>query len=838
MELIGRRFGHIRVTEVVGQGGMGDVYGGYDDTLERKVALKVLNADQRLDDEARERLLREARALSKLEHPNICRIHDYIESGDVDLLVLEYIDGRTLYDAQIEGKSTAEKLRIAIAIAEVLITAHRAAIVHRDLKPENVMLTKTGEVKVLDFGLARWLNRARVKSSGRHGVRMQVAPAVAEERFVSETMVLETTGEPLPIASRRDFKNTAVGITLGTPLYMSPEQARGETLTPASDMFSFGLLLQWMFTGNEPHPFGVTAREAILRVARGETLPVEGAKGDITSLINRFKQFAPADRPTAVEAVERLRFLANKPQRLARRGIAAGVALVLLIGAWRYTVDLRRERAIALSKTEEAQRRRAEVEDMLEFMLGDLRKKLEPVGRLDILDDVAKRALAYSESVRPDQLSLDELVRSAKALHQLTQVRIAQGQLDGALASANRASKFTDAALVRDPKSLPVQFAAATSHFWIANVHRLRGELPQALAHAEIYRNVTGKIAAAAPSNDEYRMERDYGQAAVATILELQGDLRRAAEIYETSVATRRARVSADPSNAKERAQLAVALNKLGFVRQRLGDLQDARGHFQEEFAIYSALTVADPTQHVWRDRLRNSHSYLGGVLDAMGDEESALDHRNAEVSLGRELHEHDPANADWQRDLAIAQMRLGDLLRRLGDLRQGRKAIDESESLLAPLVLRKEARRSWRMDLAVVQTARAKESLAERRIGEAVDFARQADTALSSVDLPEAVTTRHQADAALTLGDALAAKGDELAARREWRRASRILEKLEDGSNDPLLLDLWCRALLQTGRFSEAAGVLSRLDRFGYRNVDLETLRKPRSSEQRRTER
>src|SRR5687767_4295701 len=146
MELIGRQFGHIRVTEVVGEGGMGAVYAGHDQKLDRKVALKVLHADQRLDEEARERLLREARALSKVDHPNICRIH-------------EYIDGRTLQSAIENGLPHTEKLRIALAVAEVLVRAHRAGIVHRDLKPENVMLTKTGEVKVLDFGLARWLHR-------------------------------------------------------------------------------------------------------------------------------------------------------------------------------------------------------------------------------------------------------------------------------------------------------------------------------------------------------------------------------------------------------------------------------------------------------------------------------------------------------------------------------------------------------------------------------------------------------------------------------------------------------------------------------------------------------
>src|SRR5688500_7266975 len=241
MELIGRQFGHIRVTEVVGEGGMGAVYAGHDQKLDRKVALKVLHADQRLDEEARERLLREARALSKVDHPNICRIHDYIETHDLDLLVLEYIDGRTLQSAIENGLPHTEKLRIALAVAEVLVRAHRAGIVHRDLKPENVMLTKTGEVKVLDFGLARWLHRGR-KSDGHQGAG-PLLNVRDSDPAVGETMAMPSA-RPSDIfpSGRREFLATAVGITLGTPLYMSPEQARGEALTPASDMFSFGLL--------------------------------------------------------------------------------------------------------------------------------------------------------------------------------------------------------------------------------------------------------------------------------------------------------------------------------------------------------------------------------------------------------------------------------------------------------------------------------------------------------------------------------------------------------------------------------------------------------------------
>ncbi len=825
MELIGRRFGHIRVTDVVGQGGMGDVYGGFDETLERKVALKVLNADQRLDAEARERLLREARALSKLEHPNICRIHDYIESADVDLLVLEYIDGRTLWDAQMEGTSRAEKLRIALAIAEVLITAHRAGIVHRDLKPENVMLTKTGEVKVLDFGLARWLNRARVKSSGHHAVRMPVAEAVPKQRFGSKTMVLETSAHPTPISSHRDFKNTAVGITLGTPLYMSPEQARGETLTPASDMFSFGLLLQWMFTNKDPHPVDVSAREAILRVARGDTLPVVGAPGDITTLINRLKEFAPADRPTGVEALERLQYLANKAQRIVRQSSAAAVALLLLVGGWRYTVDLKTERAIAISKTEEAQKRRAEVEDLLEFMLGDLRKKLEPVGKLDVLDDVAQRALAYTDSIHPDQMSSNELLRSAKALHQLTQVRIAQGQLDGALLAASRASHFTDVAAQKDPKSLPIQFGVATSHFWIANVHRFRGELPEALKHAEIYRDVTARVATSEPSNRDYQIERDYGEAAVATILEQQGNFSRAAEVYEASVRERRARMAANPTSASDRAELAVLLNKLGYVRQCLGDLAAARRDFEEEFEIDSALSSADPRQHKWRERLSISHDFLAGLLEMSGEDDDALNHRQAEVSIGRELHAHDPDNAGWQRNLAIAQMRLGDLLRRRGD-GSALGAILDAQSLLEDLLTRKDVRKSWRKDLAVVRIAEARVLLRDGQVGRAMSVARRADQDLSTFPSVDPLTRRLQADAAVTLGETLLRSGDAAGARLQWTRAQTILASDAASSSDPLLLDTWSHTLMRLGREAEADHVLARLDLFGYHSRDLDLLR------------
>jgi serine/threonine protein kinase len=152
---LGTKVGHIRVTEFLATGGMGDVYAGYDERLGRRVALKSIRSEHRLSTEAKARFLREARILSQLEHPRICRIHDLIEENDADVLVLELIVGKSLREASRTGLEPAQRMRIARQIVDVLAVAHAQAIVHRDLKPDNVMIELSGDVKVLDFGLAR-----------------------------------------------------------------------------------------------------------------------------------------------------------------------------------------------------------------------------------------------------------------------------------------------------------------------------------------------------------------------------------------------------------------------------------------------------------------------------------------------------------------------------------------------------------------------------------------------------------------------------------------------------------------------------------------------------------
>ena len=810
MDLSGRRLGHIRVERILGQGGMGDVYEGFDEKLARRVALKTLHRDRRLDDEARARLIREARTLSQLEHPNICRIHDYIEGDDADVLVLELIEGRTLQSAIEQGLSRAERLRIAQSVAEVLVAAHRAAILHRDLKPDNVMLTGDGTVKVLDFGLARWIERPSGKRKAVRISRIALDHNQTWHRFeVDQTANIDT-----PPAA------TGVGMTVGTPMFMSPEQARGEQLTPASDMYSFGLLLQALFTSADPYPSTASGMEVMTMAARGQSLPVAGVPRDVAALINSLKALAPTDRPTAVETLARLRHLADKPKRLVRRGLLAAALLLIVFSSWKYTIDLRRERAAALAAKQEAMMRRGQAEDLVGFIVGDLRRKLEAVGRLDVLDAAATKAFAYNGSLRPDELGQADLLRNSEILNQLGEVRMGQGRLPEAMSIFRRSLDLSTLARTRVPSDAAAQLAVGTSHYWLGKVFQAQGDLPQALRHQKQYLSAAETVMERHPGDEKYRMELAYGNSMVAQVLEEKGDLREALLHYQTTMEIKRAYADAAPDDGDRRYDLSITLNHVGYVLERLGDLRGARDYYRSEQELLARLVASDPRQTRWMERLAVNHSYMAGNCEAAGDDVEGMAQRRAGLALEGRLHLLDASNTLWTRNLAVTLMLIGEIERRNGQLPAARAAIGESEGLLRGLLKADPSREYWKRTLAIVLVARARSHAAAAEGPAALAVLDESTRLLgNATDLK---SRRYAAEAEIVRGDVLRAQGSASGARAAWTRARDIIAPVARGSTEPQLLDTWARSLLRLGETGEAEGLVRQLDRIGYRPREL----------------
>lgn len=820
MSLIGKTIGRIRILEALGQGGMGSVYVGLDETLQRKVAVKAIRDERRLDAETKARFLREARILSQLDHPSICRIHEIIEDPEGDYLILELIEGESLKEAMKGDLEHEFKLYVAEKVTEALVVAHQRGIAHRDLKPENVMLADDGSVKVLDFGLAYHVDKklaAALEASPPPSAPSAPSEPSTEDLAVgaSRTSVgeIEDSDQTLPTVIRpqapdqtlatviRPRRNegydptvrlsavstapdsaaqatygqtptadtsilTEVGTVMGTVTYMSPEQAQGELVTVAGDIYSLGLLLQELFTGSPLYDPSLPLPALLLAASRGQSQAVEGLDPDLEILIHRLKAYAPRARPSAQEVLERIRWIRTKPQRRVLQGIAIVLVLLFVLGAVKYTLDLRHQK----TQAEEA---RLEAEQMSNFLLG--------------LFEVSNPATSLGEDITARQL-LDQgarRIRDELADQPLSQFRmmLTMGRVYRQLGLYADALPLLEEALTTGRRALgDDHLEVATCHESLANLYHDLGEYGQAeplfLRALEIRQEHLGDdhpYVAASLNNLAvfYRAQGNDAQAEPLLLRALESQRRSFGEAHP---------------------DVARSLNNLGDLYRSLGDLERA-GDFLRQ-AIEVQEKILDP-HHPSLAESRNNLAILY--------------HEQGKASLAEPLYLQTLATTE--KVLGADHPNVATILNNLAELYRSTVALQRAEPLYRrALAIQERALGAGHPSQAITLSNLAQWHLARNEVDKALalyDRVIQLQTTALGPEHPELAITWHQK------AKALARRGDG-GAEDIYLKALAMISAGTAGEGKPNPSTRPRRAVIETalanlyaeqGRLEDAAG-------------------------------
>ena len=628
----------------ISHGGMGRVRVAHDRKLDRMVALKQL-----LDDtpRARARFDREAKITARLQHPAIIPIYDAtLSGGSAPSYSMRLVAGRSLAELIRQTTSLEDRLALlpnVIAVADAIAYAHSKSIIHRDLKPLNVLVGDFGETVVIDWGLAKDLTRLDdLLDAGDAG---------------------DADDATYPVDA------TATGAVLGTPVYMSPEQARGAPVDERTDVYALGAILYHVLTAQRPHGASRTAPARDTPSARPEARVMRGVPPELVAVVNKAMATVPAARyPTARElATDLHRFQTGQivsahrygavmlGRRFVRKYRAAVVAGALSLGALAIggVVSVHRIQA----ERDVAGTRLVAAEDIAQFVVGDLRERLEPLGKLELLESVADRVDRYYRTIdSADQLAGQTgrraLVHRIDARHLVGDVELAKGDSDGAFAA------YTDQlALAR---RLGREDLLAASESSIGDVLAHRGDTEGALAayfRARVH---------AAISGDAWWRSRVELQIGIA--FRQQGDLDRALAAYQEALALGGRAIAEQPDNLERRLSVAQAQARIAEILDHHGDAAGALALLRQGRDALLAVVAQHRDHAALLRAISIFHSHIGELLREQGDMRGALDAFRQSQAIGLALAAREPLNQNWKRDVAVDHETISNVLQQQGD--------------------------------------------------------------------------------------------------------------------------------------------------------------------------
>ncbi len=490
-------------------------------------------------------------------------------------------------------------------------------------------------------------------------------------------------------------------------------------------------------------------------------------------------------------------------------GASLALALVMSGMAW-----------VAVQARIEADHQRSEADGLVEFMLTDLRAKLEPVGRLDALDVVGQRALKYYAGQRPGNLDADALGRRSRALHLVGEVRNIRGDSVGGLEAFRQAAATTGELLARNPGNAQRIFDHAQSVFWVGYIAYERGETKEAEAQFREYKRLADQLMALDPKKPEWQMERHFSESNLGVLLYDQARYAEAESALANALRMVEAVAAKERRDPARQLEVGVAINWLGKARGELHRTAEALALHHREIALYGDVIKADPgnTRAKWLMAVAWQH--VGGLEQSQGHGAAAIAALGNSLALMKQLRAIEPGNTEWQETEVRGMIEQVDNLFYDGQIGASSSMNQAATALVNRMITSDPTNAIWPIDLrSSLESQTGRLALTQGRAAMALELAGLINQRIDKAQGPDSARRIVSATRAHVLaGDALMRLGRRIEAKARWQAA---LDKLSPGlTSDRTELKLLQFSLLKRlDRPREAAVVAAELDRQGNRH-------------------
>ncbi len=722
-------------------GGQGVVFTAHQEELDRTVALKRIRPDK-LHDVARRRFLREAALTARLQHPGIVPIYGLGQDDGGPFYTMPLIEGQTLQAAieAFHGDDSLHRdpgrrslrfrglLQHFVTACNTVAYTHDQGVVHRDLKPSNLMLGRYGETLVMDWGLAK-----------RFGA--DDAASVAEADVLS------------PSPSSEDL--TVTGAIMGTPQYMSPEQAKGEPASPAGDIFSLGMVLYAILTGKSAlEQSSLGGRDRLTAVRAAAIVPPRSRDPRV---------------PRALEAIC-LKALATRAEDryVSARGLADDVMSWLAdepVTAWREPVSIRARRwarrhrtlvastaavlifsvaglagftTVLAGKNRQLGQQRQRAEEREELAIDAVKKfrdavtanpELKNDPKLDRLrKDLLREPMAFFRELR-DQLEADRdtrpaaLDRLAGANFDLANITREIGSIPDAIRSSSEAIAILER-LARDhPAVTDYQHKLVNIYNNIGNLLSDAGNPTEGLKSHRQALTIMARLARDHPTSTEYQRSLARSHNNIASLLTGTGDLAEALKSHRKALAIREQLARDHPTSDEYQNELAASHFNIGLKLWQTGHPVDALESNREAVALRERLVREHPDVTQYRSDLASGYNNIGSFLRMTGDRAEAMKWHQRALEMRKSLARDDPTVTEYQSHLALSHHNIGELLIAMGDTAEGLKSHQRALAIRERLAHENPSVYSYQFDLGLTLNDIAEIEMSQGRWREARDY-------------------------------------------------------------------------------------------------------------------